>query len=119
MAGVARRHLQTAYAGLQKSLQQEWAFVQRFTLGVRMEFQAVEDELQYIFISALFQGATSQIPGRVITGLLVKQAGIALPKPTQTAGASWTASYVITRHLVAALCRTADFSLGDNALLMG
>ena len=27
LAGVARKHPQSAYAGLQKSLQQEWAFV--------------------------------------------------------------------------------------------
>ena len=33
LAGVARKHPQSAYAGLQKSLQQEWAFVQRVTLG--------------------------------------------------------------------------------------
>ena len=31
LAGVDRKHPQFAYAGLQKSLQQEWAFVQRVT----------------------------------------------------------------------------------------
>ena len=39
-----------------------------------------------------------------ITDLTVKQSGIALPDPTQTAGANWTASCVITGNLVAALC---------------
>ena len=34
LAGVARKHPQSAYAGLQKSLQQEWAFVQQVTPGV-------------------------------------------------------------------------------------
>ena len=34
LAGVTHKHLQSAYAGLQKSLQQEWAFVQRVTPGV-------------------------------------------------------------------------------------
>ena len=29
MAGLTRRHPQTAYAGMQKSLQNEWQFVQR------------------------------------------------------------------------------------------
>ena len=29
LAGVALKHPQSAYAGLQKSLHQEWAFVQR------------------------------------------------------------------------------------------
>ena len=32
LAGVARKHPQSAYVGLQKALQQEWAFVQQFTL---------------------------------------------------------------------------------------
>ena len=45
LEGVAHWHLQTAYVGLQKSLQQEWAFVQHITPGIGMEFQAVEDEL--------------------------------------------------------------------------
>ena len=31
LAGVARKHPQYAYAGLQKSLRQEWSFVQRVT----------------------------------------------------------------------------------------
>ena len=65
LSGVVRRHPQTAYAGLQKSLQQEWYFVQRVTLDISMEFQAVEDVLHDIFLPDLFQGATSQIPGGV------------------------------------------------------
>ena len=31
LAGVALKHPQSAYAGLQKSLQQDWAFLQRVT----------------------------------------------------------------------------------------
>ena len=34
LAGVAHKHPQSAYAVLQKSLQQEWDFVQRVTPGV-------------------------------------------------------------------------------------
>ena len=69
--GVACRHPQTAYAGLQKSSYQEWAFVKRVTPDIGMAFQAVEDELQDNLLPALFQGATSQIPGKAITGMLV------------------------------------------------
>ena len=35
---VARKHPQSAYAGLQKSLQQEWAFMQQVTPGIGDEF---------------------------------------------------------------------------------
>ena len=84
-----------------------------------MSFHAVEDELLYNFFSELFQRGTSQIPERSIIGLPVKQAGIALPKPTWTAGENWTASCVITGYLFAALYRTAEFRSGDHALPMG
>ena len=39
--GLARRYLHTAYTVLQKSLQQEWAFLHSFTLCIRVEFQAM------------------------------------------------------------------------------
>ena len=81
--------------------------MQRVIPYIGISFQVLEDALQDLFIPALFQGAPSQIPGRSITGLPVKQAGIALPDPTWTAGANWTASCVITGHLVAALRGTA------------
>ena len=42
LAGVARKQPQSAYAGLQKSLQQELAFVQRVTPGVGDFFGPVE-----------------------------------------------------------------------------
>ena len=119
LAGVACRHPQTAYAGLQKSLHQEWDFVQRITSYIGMKFQVVDDALWGTFLLSLFQGATSQIPGREITGMTVKQARIALPDPTRTAGANCTASYVITGHLVAALLGTDESRSDDHALLMG
>ena len=42
-------------------------------------------------------------------GLTVKQAGIALPNPTQTSGANWKAYYVITVHLVESLRVMSEF----------
>ena len=72
LAGVVHRHLQTAYTGLQKPPQQEWAFVQRVTPGIGMEFKEAEDAMQDTFLLSLFQGSTSQISGREITGLIFK-----------------------------------------------
>ena len=43
MVGVACRHPQASYAGLQKSLQQEWSFVQRVTPRIVEVFELVED----------------------------------------------------------------------------
>ena len=119
LAGVAHWHLQTAYAGLQKSLQQEWAFVKSVTLVIGIPFQAVEDEFWDIFLLTLFQFATSQIHVREITGLTVKQDGINLPDPTRTVGEKWMASCIITGHIIAALCRKAESRSGYHALLIG
>ena len=116
MAGVACQHPQTTYIGLKKSLQQEWDFVQRATLDIGTTFHTEEDDLQDAIISSLFKGDTSQ---GVVTGLPVKQAEIYLPDPTQTSRASWTASCVITRHLVTALHGATEFRSGGHELLMG
>ena len=54
LAGVACKHLQSTYAGLQKSLQQEWTFVQRVTPGIGDAFGPVEEEIATVFLLALF-----------------------------------------------------------------
>ena len=81
LAGVAHKHLQSAYAGLKKYLQQEWAFVQRVTPGVGEAFGPVEEALREIFVPALFRGLTEGVPERENTRLLVRQAGLAMPDP--------------------------------------
>ena len=84
LAGVAQMHPQSAYAGLKKSLQQEWAFVQRVAPGVGYAFVPVEVVLKEIFVPALFHGLREGVPERGVTRLPVKQAGLALPDPSQT-----------------------------------
>ena len=81
LAGVARKHPQSAYTGLQKSLQQKWAFVQRVTPGISNAFGPVEEEIAKAFLPALFEGEGDGAPGREITRLPVKQAGIDIPDP--------------------------------------
>ena len=93
--------------------------MQHITPDIGTLFQPVEDELRDSFLPDLFKGATYQIPGRAVTGLPVKQARIALLGPTHTAGANWTASCVITGHLVAALHWKDEFRSGYHSLLMG
>ena len=72
LARVVVKHLHTAYAGLQKFLQQEWGFMQRLTPGIGAEFQPVEEVLCKAFLPALFKRDTSHISGRAVTGLIVK-----------------------------------------------
>ena len=48
-------------------------------------FGPVEEALREIFVPALYAGLREGVPERGITRLLVKQAGLALPDPTQMA----------------------------------
>ena len=85
LAGVSHKHPQSAYAGWQKSLRQEWAFMQRVTLGIGDAFSPVEKALQETFLPALFERLEEVAPERGVTRLSVKQAGLDLPDPTLTA----------------------------------
>ena len=53
--GVYRKHPQSAYAGLQKSILQEWEFVQRVTPGIGDTFGPVEKVLRETFVPAVFE----------------------------------------------------------------
>ena len=114
LAGVTHKHPQSAYAGLKKSLQQELDFVQRVTPGVGESFCPVEEALREIFVPSLFKGLREGLPERKNTRLPVKQAGLDLPDPVQTAPENWTTSCVITGHLVAALRGQVVFRTADH-----
>ena len=88
------------------------------TPDIGTTFQPIEDVLCDAFLPDLFKGGISHIPGRAVTGMPSKQSGIDIPDPTQTDGAKWTVSCVLTGHLVAELCRTDEFRSGDHALLI-
>ena len=62
LAGVSQKHPQSAYAGLQKSLQQECAFVHRVTPGIVDAFRPVETVLKETFVLALFEGLSNSVP---------------------------------------------------------
>ena len=115
LARVARKHPQYAHVGLHKSLQKEWSFVQRLTPGIRYAFGPVEEAMQETFGLALFQGLGEGAPGRGVTRLPVKQAVLTLPDTANTAPENWTASCVITGHLVAALRGQVDFWMADHS----
>ena len=112
-AGVSRKHPQSACAGLQKSLQQEWVFLQRVTPGIGNAFGPVEKVLRDTFVQALFEGLGEGAPERVVIRLPVKQAGLALLYPTLMAPENWTASCVITGHLIAELRGQVEFRTSD------
>ena len=89
--------------------------MQRVTQGFCESFGPVEDALKGTFVPALFQGLQEGVLERGVTRLPVKQAGLAFPNPSQTAPENWTASCVITGHLVAALRGQVKFLTADHS----
>jgi hypothetical protein len=53
---VTQAFPQVAYSGLQKSLQQEWQFVQRVTKVIGPEFASIKETLAKTFLATLFGG---------------------------------------------------------------
>ena len=88
--------------------------MQRVTPGAGDSFGSVEKALKETFMPALFEGLREGVPERGVTCLSVKQAGLALPESSQTAPENWTASCVITGHLVAALRGQVEFWMADH-----
>ena len=84
------------------------------TPKVGAEFGPVKDALREVFVLALFRGLTEGLPTRENTRLLVKQAGLAIPDPVKMAPENWTASCIITGHLVTALRGQATFRTADH-----
>ena len=75
----------------------------------------MEDALTETFVLVLSQGLREGVPERGVIRLLVKQSGLDLPDPSQTAPENWTTSCVITGHLVAALRGQVELQTADHS----
>lgn len=105
LASVASWYPQTAYAGLQKSLQAEWQYLQRVTGNVSEMFAPLEAAIKNKFFPALF-GEPVWEDGdhrRPLAALPVKSAGLAIPDPTVTANDNYMTSSLVCGHLVQAI----------------
>jgi hypothetical protein len=119
LASVADIFPQSAYAGLQKSLQQEWQFVQRVVGGIGEEFAAVQKAISEIFLPALCRDTLEKDDVRLLLqGLPVKHAGMALPDPTKSAESNYEASVLFASHLLAALRGTEVFRSSEHVAVI-
>jgi hypothetical protein len=99
LAKVANRYPQTAYAGLTKSLQQEWQNLQRVVPNCGPAFEPVEEAIQTVFLPALLEATEAECQ-RELTTVSVRPAGMGLPNPVQSAPACFAASQACTSLLV-------------------
>ena len=66
---------------LQKSLHQEWAFVQRVTPGIGEALGQVEKALRETFVPALFEGLGNGVSERGVTRPASQTGGIGPSRP--------------------------------------
>jgi hypothetical protein len=102
LATIAKRYPQSAYAGLTKSLQSEWMYLQRVVPDTAEAFEEVEKALAEVFLPALL-GQPDCTELRGLFALPVKQAGLGLPDPVKTAPLSFAQSVWSSGDLVKSL----------------
>ena len=87
--------------------------MQWVTPDIGNSFGPLETALRDVLLHVLFQGVGKGTLGQGVTRLSVKQMGMSLPDPTKTAPENWTASCVITGHIVALIRVQEEFSTAD------
>jgi hypothetical protein len=118
LAFAALSHPQTAFAGLQKSLQHEWQFIQRVIDDIGDCFFDVETAIADIFLPALYGETLKDCTyRRNLSALPVKFAGLALPDPTASSEDNYEGSPLVCSHILAAFRGIESFSSADHQSL--
>ena len=118
MLGVGLQLPQAAYVVLQKSLKLEWNFLWCANQGLVEDFELTEKYLQEAFIPSLFHRSEATITVWNVNSLPVKNVILDLPGPTQNSQVNWTASFMVTGHLIAFLWDSIEFRFGNHYQLL-
>jgi hypothetical protein len=113
LAIVALCHPQYAYASLQKSLLQEWQFVQQVVKGIRGKFSAIEESMDVLFLPTLLSDKLEECNRK----LPMKFVGLALPYPVASSEPNFEASTLVCSHLLAAFRGVVPFSPDEHCSL--
>ena len=118
LSRFARHFPQTAYAGLTKSLQPEWQYLQRVLPGGADVFKPVEEALATAFLPALFQEPDHGVD-RGLLALTTRCAGLGIPDPTRTATECHATSVACTQVLTESLISGTDLDAQVHAMHAG
>ena len=80
IAVLAQFQPQSAYCGVQRSLQHEYQFLQRVVDCDDKRFQKLESVIEEVLLPKLMG---DNLPSRDITSLRVRDGGMGLPNPTK------------------------------------
>jgi hypothetical protein len=104
LSKVALRYPQTAYAGLAKSLQSEWMYLQRVTDQCGDAFAPIDKAIEEDFLPALFGAKMEDTAAmRPLLALSVRRAGLGIPVPSTAARQCYDTSKACTGELVRSL----------------
>ena len=105
LAKIAVKYPQTAYAGFQFSLQNEWAYVSRVVADTAPFFNPLETAIRKYFIPALIGIGAHEVDAeyRELLSQSVKKGGLAIRNPLDSAAIVHETSKAATRHLVTSL----------------
>jgi hypothetical protein len=116
LSQVALRFPQTAYAGLAKSLQSEWQYLQRVLPNAGPAFAPVEEALATQFLPALLQEPEEIGPSfRDLLALPARKAGLGVPDPQLTAASCHSASKACTAELTRTLRAGTELDVNVHA----
>ena len=115
LAGAAQSRPQAAYAGLQKSVQHEWQYLQCTTPEIGPLFEPLEQTIRETFLTALFGEPIPVDNHRCeLSRLPVKHSGLALPNPVESAKQNYEASRNVCSHLIDALLGKEKFETSTH-----
>ena len=116
LAGAAARYPQAAYTALERSVQQQWQFVQRTTPNISPRFEQVRQALTDTFLPALFgERLEADDPRLPLAQLPVRYSGLGLLDPVRSASRNYKASLSAAQHFLAATLGNTRFSTMDHA----
>ena len=104
LAKAARKYPQTAYAGLVKSLQTEWTYLQRVAPDVEAAFAPVEKAIVEDFLPALLGDTmATAMDLRELSKFPIRLAGLGIPDPVASAEGHLRTSVEMTEAVSASL----------------
>ena len=115
LAEIAQSHPQSAHAAFTFCLQQKWSYTCRVTTDIAQLFEPLERVIQEVWIPALFGSPPEELrranTSRELLALAVRNGGLGIRNPMDTAQRQHSNSCSLTSELVASIVRNEKLDL--------
>lgn len=116
LAAAALKFPQSAHAGLLKSYQHRWTFMQRVIPQISARFAPVEAALKDVYLTSLF-GRTdidSHVHVREMSALPIRHGGLSIPKPVVSASLNNHGSCFVSTKVLLSVQQKQPFDLSAH-----